>query len=141
MPQDKHSSDDHAQTPEGRALRNFSLLALPWLSFQQEILSIMKKGIESASHVRPFEHLSSRELQAFMMIFDPTGKWRGLSDRDLEKVLAETYGKILPKLVSGSYAFIEAQEAILTSVSGVLNDVRKHPNGDTSKKSTEKSSR
>jgi hypothetical protein len=141
MPQDKHSSDDHTQTPEGRALRNFALMALPWLSFQREILSIMRTGIENASHVRPFEHLTSRELQAFMMIFDPTGKWRALSDRDLEKVLTETYGKILPKWVAGSFAFIEAQETALDSVSGLLDGVRKNPNGDTSKKSAEKSSR
>jgi hypothetical protein len=135
MPQDKHSSDDHAQTPEGRALRNFALLALPWLSFQRDILSIMKKGIEDASHVRPFEHLTSRELQAFMMIFDPTGRWRGLSDRDLEKTFRETYEKILPQWVSGSRAFIDAHEAVLDSVSGVLDDARKN------KKSSEKSSR
>ena len=136
MPHDKHSSDDHAHTPEGRVLRNFALLALPWLSFQREILTIMRKGIEDASHVRPFEHLTSRELQAFMMIFDPTGRWRGLADRDLEKTLTETYGKILPKLVSGSFALIEAQEAALTSVSNLLDDVRKHPNGGAGKKPT-----
>ena len=44
MPQDKHSSDDHAHTPEGRALKNFALMALPWLSFQRDILSIMLQG-------------------------------------------------------------------------------------------------
>jgi hypothetical protein len=141
MPQDKHSSDDHAHTPEGRALKNFALMALPWLSFQRDILSIMKKGVESASHVRPFEHLTLHELHAFMMIFDPTGRWRALSERDLEKTFRETYEKILPQWVSGSRAFIDAHEAVLESVSGVLNDVRKHPNSDTSKKPSEKSSR
>ena len=138
MPQDKHSSDDHAHTPEGRALRNFALLALPWLSFQREVLSIMRKGIEAGSHVRPFEHLTSRELQAFMMVFDPTGRWRSLSDHDLEKTLVEAYGKILPKLVQGSFAFIDAQETALDSVSNLLDDVRKHPNGAAGKKSADK---
>jgi len=76
-----------------------------------------------------------------MMVFDPTGRWRALSERDLEKTFRETYEKILPQWVSGSRAFIDAHEAVLDSVSGVLNDVRKHPNSDTSKKPTEKSSR
>jgi hypothetical protein len=59
MPHDKHSSVGHAQNSEGRGLRNFILLTLPWLSFQREILAIMKKGIEDASHVRPIENLTS----------------------------------------------------------------------------------
>lgn len=139
MPHDKHSSDDHSQTPEGRALRNFSLMALPWLSFQQEILSIMKKGIDNANNARPVEHLTAAELQAFMMIFDPTGRWRALIDGDLEKTFTETYDKILPKLVSGSHAFIEAQEAVLESVYGLLKEARR--NSGTSKKSSDKSSR
>jgi hypothetical protein len=74
-----------------------------------------------------------------MMIFDPTGRWRALIDGDLEKTFTETYDKILPKLVSGSQAFIEAQEAVLASVSGVLKEARK--NSGTSKKSSDKSSR
>lgn len=139
MPHDNHSSDDHAQTPEGRVLRNFALVALPWLSFQRDILSIMRKGIEDASNVRPFEHLTTRELHAWMMIFDPTGRWRALSDRDLEKTFTETYEKILPNLVSGSRAYIDAHETVLNSLSGLLNDVRKG-NG-ASKKSSDKSSR
>jgi hypothetical protein len=100
MPHDKHSSTEHAQNPEIRVLRNFILLTLPWLSFQREILAMMKKGIENASYVRPIENLTSRELQALMMIFDPSGKWRNLSDRDLEKKITDTYAEIFPKLVS-----------------------------------------
>jgi hypothetical protein len=139
MPHDKHSSDDHAQTPEGRALRNFALVALPWLSFQRDILAIMRKGIDDANNVRPFENLTSLELHAWMMIFDPTRRWRALVDHDLEKTFTETYDKILPKLVSGSRAFIDAHEAALDSVSELLNDVRKD-NG-TGKKPSDKSSR
>ena len=112
MPHDKQSSIDYSQNPENRVLRNFILLALPWLSFQREILAMMKKGIENASHVRPVENLTSRELQALMMIFDPSGKWRNLQDRDLEKKITDTYAEIFPKLVSGSFAFIEAQDAV-----------------------------
>jgi hypothetical protein len=136
MPRDKYSSDDHSQTPEGRLLRNFSLMALPWLCFQQEMLAIMKKGIDNANNARPVENLTAAELQAFMMIFDPTRRWRSLIDGDFEKTFTETYDKILPKLVSGSHAFIEAQEAVLKSVYGLLEEAR-----GTSKKSSDKSSR
>lgn len=140
MPHDKHSVD-YSQNPESRVLKNFILLALPWLSFQREILAIMKKGIEDASHVRPVENLTSRELQALMMIFDPSGKWRSLSDRGLEKKITDTYAEILPKLVSGSFAFIEAQDAVLAGVSDLLENLRKNNpmNGDASRKPTEQS--
>jgi hypothetical protein len=139
MPHDKHSSNDHAQSPEGRILRNFALMALPWLSFQRDILSIMRKGIENADSTRPFEHLTLHELHALMMIFDPTGRWRALSPRDLEKTFKETYEKILPNLVSGSRAFIDAHEAALESVFGLLNEVR--ADNGASKKPSDKSSR
>ena len=140
MPHDKHSSVDYSQNPESRALRNFILLALPWLSFQREILAMMKKGIENASYVRPIENLTSRELQALMMIFDPSGKWRNLSDRDLEKKITDTYAETFPKLVSGSYAIIEAQDAILACMSDLLEKLRKdnQSNGNAGRKSTEK---
>jgi len=141
MPNDKDSSLDHAQSGEGRVLRNFILLILPWLSFQREMLAIMKKGIEDASHVRPIENLTSRELQALMMILDPSGKWRSLLDRDLEKKIEETYTKTFPKLASGSILFIEAQETLLASISDLLDKLRKDnkPNGYTSGKTTDKS--
>lgn len=140
MPHDNHSSIDHAQNPESRVLRNFILLTLPWLSFQREILAMMKKGIENASHVRPIENLTSRELQALMMIFDPSGKWRNLQDRDLEKKITDTYTETFPKLVSGSYAIIEAHDAILACMSDLLEKLRKdnQSNGNAGRKSTEK---
>ena len=98
MPNDKDSSLDHAQNGEGRVLRNFILLTLPWLSFQRDMLAIMKKGIEDASHVRPIENLTSRELQALMMILDPSGKWRSLLDRDLAKKNRRDIHKNLSKI-------------------------------------------
>jgi hypothetical protein len=142
MSHDKHSSVGDSQTPQSRVLRNFILLTLPWLSFQREILAIMKKGIEDASHVRPVENLTSRELQALMMIFDSSGKWRSLSDRDLEKKITDTYAEIFPKLVAGSFAFIEAQDAVLAGMSDLLEKLRKgNPvNGDANRKPTEQSS-
>jgi hypothetical protein len=136
-----NNEDDgpHAQNGEGHVLRNFVLLALPWLSFQREMLAIMKKGIEDASHVRPIENLTARELQALMMILDPSGKRRSLLDRDLEKKIEETYAKAFPKLASGSIFFIDAQETLLASISDLLDKLRKgtKSNAYTSRKTTD----
>ncbi len=139
MTNNKDGGLGHAQNGNGRVLRNFVLLALPWLSFQREMLAIMKRGIEDASHVRPIEHLTSRELQALMMILDPSGKWRSLLDRDLEKKLEETYAKTFPKLASGSIFFIEAQETLLATISDLLDKLRKDnkPNRYSSRKTTD----
>jgi hypothetical protein len=126
MPNDKDNSRDHSQDGEGRFLRNFILLTLPWLSFQREMLAIMKRGIENASHVRPIENLTLRELQALMMIFDPSGKWRNLIDSDLQEGIKETYTKTFPKLVSGLVLSIEAQEEVLASISGLFDKLRKN---------------
>lgn len=125
MPNDKDSGRDHDQNGESRILRNFSLLALPWLSLQRDLLTLMKRGIEDASHVRPIENLTSRELQALMMILDPSGKWRGLLDRDLQEKIKEAYTKTFPKLVSGSIFLIETQEAVLASIYELFDKLRK----------------
>lgn len=138
MSADKESGPDHAQYGS-RVLTNFILLTLPWLSFQREMLAIMKKGIEDASHVRPIENLTSRELQALMMILDPSGKWRSLLDRDFEKKIEETCTKTFPKLASGSTHFIEAQEMLLVSISDLLDKLRKDNKAKnyTSRKTTD----
>ncbi|MGA8935620.1 MAG: hypothetical protein WB522_15265 [Pseudolabrys sp.] len=120
MPNDKDSNPDHAQS----MLRSFTLLALPWLSFQRDMLAIVKKGIEDTSHVKPVQKLTLLELHALMMILDPSRKWRGPFDAELEKRVEDTYKETFPKLVSGSIQFIEAQEAILKRLSEALNTVK-----------------
>lgn len=110
---------------DSRVLRNFALLTLPWLSFQRDMLAIMKKGIEDASHVRPIQNLTLRELQAIMMIVDPSGKWRKLIHPDLQEKIRETYLKTFPKLVSGMVHSIEAQEAVLGSIAELFDKARK----------------
>jgi hypothetical protein len=125
MPKEKDSGRDHAQKGESRVLRNFALLTLPWLSLQRDLLALMKRGIEDASNVRPIENLTSRELQALMMILDPSAKWRNLLDSDLQKKLKETYTKTFPKLVSGSILLIETQEEVLASISELIDKLRK----------------
>jgi len=120
MQNDKDSNPDHVQS----ILRSFSLLALPWLSFQRDMLAIVKKGIEDTSHVKPVQKLTLLELHALMMILDPSRKWRSPFDADLEKRVEDTYKETFPKLVSGSIQFIEAQEAILKRLSDALNTVK-----------------
>jgi hypothetical protein len=125
MPNEKDSGRDHAQNGESRVLRNFALLTLPWLSLQRDLLALMKRGIEDASNVRPIENLTSRELQALMMILDPSAKWRNLLDSDLQEKIKETYTKTFPKLVSGSILLIETQEEVLASISKLIDKLRK----------------
>jgi hypothetical protein len=137
MPNEKNSGRDRAQNGESRVLRNFALLTLPWLSFQRDLLTLMKRGIEDASHVRPIENLTSRQLQALMMVLDPSGKWRNLLDHDLQEKIKETYAKAFPKLVSGSILLIETQEAMLASISEQFDKLRKDKsNGSTGGKSS-----
>jgi hypothetical protein len=124
MPNDKDSNSDDAQSYKDSTLRSFTLLALPWLSFQRDMLAIVKKGIEDTSHVKPVQKLTLLELHALMMILDPSRKWRSPFDADLEKRVEDTYKEIFPKLVSGSIQFIEAQEAILKRMSDALNTLK-----------------
>jgi hypothetical protein len=128
MPREKDGSHDRAD--EGLALKNLALLALPWLSFQRDVLALMKKGIEDASHIRPIENLASRQLQALTMIVDPSGKFRSLLDRDLQENIKETYAQAVPKMVANSVLLIEAQEAVLSSISEQFDQLRKGKTND-----------
>jgi hypothetical protein len=122
-------------------LKNFILLTLPWLSFQRDMLTIMKKGIEDASHVRPFENFMLLEIQALMMILDPSGKWRNHIGSHAQGKIEETYKQCFAKLVSVSIRSIEGQEAALASLSELLDKLRKDSkagNG-TSKTTTDQS--
>ncbi|SRR5437773_9609082 len=118
------STPDQPQICES-ALRNFVLLALPWLSFQRDILDIAKKSIGTASNVKPTENFTLRELQALLMIFDQSHEWRNLFDRDFEKRVEDAYKEIFPKVASASVQFIEAQEIVLSSVFDAMNKLRK----------------
>jgi hypothetical protein len=105
-------------------LRNFILLALPWLSFQRDVLEIAKNSITDAKNVKPAENFALRELQALMMVFDRSRTLRNLFDTDFEKK-EDTYKEIFAKVASASVQFIEAQEIILTSIFDALDKLRK----------------
>jgi hypothetical protein len=119
-----NSKSDHFQIDED-TLRNFTLLALPWLSFQRQMLGIVKNGIEKASHAKPIENFTLSELQALMMILDRSGTLRNRIDPDFEKTVESACKEILPKLASASSQLIEAQEMILAGVFEALDKLRK----------------
>lgn len=120
MANDKNSDFDDVQNLKDSIFRNVALLALPWLSFQQDMLAIMKKGIEDTSHIKPVQKLTLLELQALMMILDPSRTWRSPFDANFEKRVEDTYKEAFPKMVSGSIDLIEAQEMILKRMSDAL---------------------
>lgn len=120
MANEKKRDPDDILDFKDNLFRNFSLLALPWVSFQRDMLAILKKGIEDTSHVRPVQKLTLLELHALMMILDPSRTWRSPFDADFEKRVEDAYKETFPKLLSGSIDLIEAQEKILQHLTDAL---------------------
>jgi hypothetical protein len=128
MPHD--SKPDQPRISES-LLRCFTLLTLPLLSFQSQVLEIVKTSIKDASRVKPAENLVLLELQALMMILDRSHKLRNLIDPDFEKRLEKACKEIFPKLTSASIGLIEAQETILN---GIFEALQKLQQGEKAKK-------
>ena len=122
MPDD--SKPDQSQSYEDN-LRDFILLALPWLSYQREMLEIAKSNITDPSRVRATENFTLRQLQALMMILDRSGTRRNLLEEDFKKRLEVSFKELFPKLTSAHVQLIEAQEEILTIIFDTLNTLRK----------------
>jgi len=120
MANEKQSKSDHGQNYPASILRNFALLALPWVSFQSDMLKILKKGIKDTSHVKPLQKLTLLELHGLMMILDPSRTWRSHVDGDFEKKIEETYNEIFPKILDSSTHFIEAQDTVLEHMHNAL---------------------
>src|SRR5262245_9042637 len=122
MPDDREQNQSRAYVEN---LRNFILLTLPWLSYQREMLEIAKSNITDPSRARSTENFTLRELQALMMILDPSGTRRNLLDEDFKKRLEVAFKEFFPKLTSARVQLIEAQEEILTVMFDTLNTLRK----------------
>ena len=116
------TSTEDAQD-QGRSLKNWALLALPWLAAQRDMLAACKAYLKDENSTLPMQNFALRELQALMMVFDPARKWRE-GCTDLESGVADIYKESLPKLVSGSVAMIEAQEAIVASMMDALTRMK-----------------
>jgi hypothetical protein len=131
MPND--SKPDQPQMPEN-PLRSLITLALPWLSFQREVLEIAKKNIQDADTVKPVQRFTFSELHALMMVLDPSHTHRNRFDEDFEKKVEEAYKEIVPKLTTASVQLIEAQQKALTVLFEGLNGMRKGEKGEKGEK-------
>jgi hypothetical protein len=125
MPTD--SNPDQSGTGRN-LLTNFTLLALPWLCFQREILEIAKKTVQDPDSARAGEKFTFRELHALMMILDPSGALRNRLGPDFEQRAEGAYNEIVPKVTSAAVHLIEAQEKILDGLFEALNALRKGNN-------------
>jgi len=114
---------DDLQGAGGRAMKNFALLALPFLAAQRDMLGIMKNNLKDGNCVLPVQNFALRELYALMMVFDPSRKWRDAFSGLEEKIGAASKDAI-PKMVSGSMAMLEAQEAVIGSMIETLTRVK-----------------
>jgi len=109
-----------------RALRNAALLALPLLAAQRDMLGICKNAIKDESCILPMQNFALRQFYAMMMVFDPQRKFRDAC-AGLEDGIGKTCQETVPKLVSGSVALIEAQEAMLSSMIEALTKMKNAP--------------
>jgi hypothetical protein len=121
MPHD--SKPDQPRISEG-LLRGLILLTLPVLSFQSQVLEIVKTSIKDVGRVKPAENLVLLELQALMMILDRSHTLRNLIDPNFEKRLEKACKEIFPKLASASIDLIEAQEMILKGIFEALQKLK-----------------
>jgi hypothetical protein len=114
--------------PEGgeRVLRNVALLALPLLAAQRDMLGICKNAIKDESCILPMQNFALRQFYAMMMVFDPQRKFRDAC-AGVEDNIGKTCQETVPKLVYGSVALIEAQEAVLSSVIDALTKMKNAP--------------
>jgi hypothetical protein len=128
IPMSKDKKSNAPRDTDDQVFGNFLLLALPWLSLQRDLLAIGRRGIQDYSHVRPVQNFTLREIQALMMVLDPSRTWRD-SYGEMESRLEETSTQSISKLMSGLSSVLESQEEFINSVIETLNASR------TSKKS------
>ena len=108
----------------GDLLRSIGLLVVPVLAFQRNILGVALAGIDKASALKPVQTLAECEVQALLMILDPTGAWRNSLGTDIEEELKATLDAAVPKAISGSVMLIDAQQELLNSLITVLEKAR-----------------
>jgi hypothetical protein len=114
---------DDLQDGGGRAAKNFALLALPFLAAQRDMLGIVKNLIKDGSCVLPVQNFVLRELYALLMVFDPSRKWRDAFS-GLEGGITAASKDAIPKLISGSVAVIESQEAVVATMIDTLTRLK-----------------
>jgi len=113
-------------------LRSAILLTLPFLSFQRDLLCLLKTNLErqakSEDGNRPaanslgdlLHKLTARQLQAVLMVLDPTQAWRRGLGEDFQNQLADNAAEISEKFSAGAANIIEAQSKVLDQVMELL---------------------
>lgn len=125
------SKPDQRQSFEG-PFRTLTLLALPLLSFQRDILGATKRRVQDASRVQPAERFTFSELQALMMILDPARTFRNRLGPDFETKMEDAYKEIYPKFASASVELIDAVDLALSRMMEALNALRKDSKANNS---------
>ena len=128
MPQDKASATPNAGADQ--ILNNLTVLTLPWLCLQRDLIAIGKQGLQDYSHVRPMQNFALRELQALMMVLDPSRTVRSSYD-GMEARLEDAYAKSISHLVSGMSDMLAAQETVVNCAIETLSTKRKGKKGET----------
>jgi len=136
MSNNKDRDGGRAQTSEGGMLRATILLTLPFLSFQRDILQLLKTSLErrpkdeggnapeTNSLLDLMQKLTARELQALMMVLDPSHTWRRGLDEDFQRKLADDISEISQKVAAGAVNIIEAQSKTLDRVLELLRKIK-----------------
>src|SRR5579885_1745558 len=125
VPMQTRQSTDIPASGE-RMLRNAALLALPILAAQRDMLGICKDAMKDESSILPMQNFALRQFYAMMMVFDPQRKFRDAC-AGFEDGIGKTCQETMPKLVAGSVAFIEVQEAVLSTMIEALTKIKNAP--------------
>lgn len=139
MPNDNSNSSQTAEDQEILlSMKNASLVALPWLLFQQDILKEAKKTIENEDH--PVRNLISQFAKTAYC--SQLGLRIALQNRPLGKLLAkigepldamqsksaDANGGKTSKFAESAMEFVESYEAVLhATVEEVRKKTGKHP--------------
>jgi hypothetical protein len=125
-----------AHSGEVGMLRAAILLTLPFLSFQRDILHMLKTSLErrpkgedgstpaNNSLVDLIHKLTARELQALMMVLDPSHAWRRGLGEDFQRKLADDISEISQQFAVGAANIIEVQSKTLDRVVELLRKIK-----------------
>jgi hypothetical protein len=125
-----------AQTGKGGILRAVILLTLPFLSFQRDLLHILKTNLDRRPQDEDgdtpannglgdlIHKLTARELQALMMVLDPSQAWRRGLGEDFQSKLADDIAEISQQVAAGAVNVIEAQSKTLDRLVELLRKIK-----------------
>jgi hypothetical protein len=87
------------------------------------MLGLCKNYIRDENCILPVQNFALREFYALMMVFDPLRTWRDAFS-GFEEGIGAASRDFVPKLISGSMAMIEAQEAVVASMIDTLTKLK-----------------